>query len=125
LLNGGGNSKPKDKRKKRKTKTFQLYAFDFGIDLSPPKVCRSLQAEGQCAMDGALSFVEQGGESKRPGNGADSVPLIKQVQRSISNDPAPAGQTVPGRHFLGYFFVAADKEVTRHKGEITELKEQH
>jgi hypothetical protein len=28
-----------------------------------------------------------------------------------------------GRHFLGYFFVAADKEVTRHQGETTELKE--
>jgi len=27
-----------------------------------------------------------------------------------------------GRHFLGYFFVAADKEVTRHKGESTKLK---
>jgi len=28
----------------------------------------------------------------------------------------------PGRHFLGYFFVAADKEVTRHKGETTNQK---
>jgi len=27
-----------------------------------------------------------------------------------------------GRHFLGYFFVAADKEVTRHKGETTNQK---
>jgi hypothetical protein len=88
----------------------------------PLKVCRSLQAEGQFAMDGALSFVEQGGESKRPGNGADPAPLVIQVQRSISNDRAPAGQTDPGRRFLGYFFVAVDKEVTRHKGEITELK---
>jgi len=23
----------------------------------------------------------------------------------------------PGRHFLGYFFVAADKEVTRHQAK--------
>jgi hypothetical protein len=53
---------------KRKAKAFQLYAFDFGVDLPPPKVCRSLPAEGQFAMDGELSFVEQGGESKRPGN---------------------------------------------------------
>ena len=68
-------------------------------------------------MDGELSFVEQGGESKRPDNGADSAPLVKQAQRSISNDREPEGQTDPGRHFLGYFFVAADKEVTRHKGE--------
>jgi hypothetical protein len=80
--------------------------LDFWVDFLPPKVCRSLPTEGQFAMDGELSFVEQGGESKRPGNGADSAPLVIQVQRSISNDRAPAGQTDPGRHFLGYFFVA-------------------
>jgi hypothetical protein len=40
----------------------------------------------------------------------------------VSNDRVPEGQTDPGRHFLGYFFVAADKEVTRHKGEKTKLK---
>jgi hypothetical protein len=81
-----------------------------------------LQAEGQCAMDGALSFVEQGGESKRPGNGANPAPLVIQVQRSTSNDREPAGQTDPGRHFFAYFLVVADKKVSRHKGENTKLK---
>ena len=70
-------------------------------------------------MDGALSFVEQGCESKRPDNGADPAPRVIQVQRSISNDREPVGQTDPGRHFFAHFLVAADKKVSRHKGEKT------
>jgi hypothetical protein len=40
----------------------------------------------------------------------------------VSNDREPEGQTDPGRHFFAYFLVAADKKVSRHKGEKTKLK---
>jgi len=74
-------------------------------------------------MDGGLSFVEQGRESKRPGNEVMLLTLENSHQQNQINARVPAGQTDPGRHFLGYFFVAADKEVTRHKGETTDKKE--
>jgi hypothetical protein len=75
LLNGWGDSKAKIKIKVTglPTQVFRndeiIIGFGFEVDLPPPKVCRALPAEGQFAMDGELSFVEQGCESKRPGNG--------------------------------------------------------
>jgi len=31
----------------------------------------------------------------------------------------------PGRHFFAYFLVAADKKVSRHKGETTSQKNKN
>jgi len=55
------------------------FAVDPGIDLPPHKVCRSLPAKGQFAREGKLSFVEQGSESKRPGNEAHLSALANQT----------------------------------------------
>jgi len=57
-------------------------------------------------MDGRLSFVEQGRESKRPGSEVEILNTAINNQQRSNNARAPEGQTVWGRHFLGYFFVA-------------------
>jgi len=54
---------------KVKVKKQSLAGRKLLILIYPPlKICRALLTEGLSAMDGRLSFVEQGRESKRPGN---------------------------------------------------------
>jgi hypothetical protein len=79
LLNGEVIQNQKIKERSVKLKRFSSSLLILKLIYLPPKVCRALPEEGQFAMDGALSFVEQGCESKRPGNGADFSPLVKQV----------------------------------------------
>jgi len=47
-------------------------------------------------MDGRLSFVEQGRESKRPGNKVETLNTAINNQQRSNNARVPAGQTVWG-----------------------------
>jgi len=51
-------------------------------------------------MDGRLSFVEQGRESKRPGNKVEALNTVINNQQRSDNARAPEGQTVWGGIFL-------------------------
>jgi len=68
-------------------------------------------------MDGGLSFVEQGCESKRPGN---EVKIFKPCDKLLIEWDQYSGTrraNVLGRHFFAYFLVAADKKVRRHQAK--------
>jgi len=73
-------------------------------------------------MDGKLSFVEQDANQNDPATESISQHLQIRLIRSKNNARAPAGQTVLGRHSFGYFSIAADRKVTRHKGETSGYK---
>jgi len=51
-------------------------------------------------MDGRLSFVEQGRESKRPGSEVEILNTAINNQQRRDNAREPAGQTVWGGIFL-------------------------
>jgi len=66
--------------------------------------------EGKTARDGGFSFVEQGCESKRPGSETTTVTAAYELHRMrVNNARVPAGQTVLGVAFFGYFFLLQKK----------------
>jgi len=68
-------------------------------------------------MDGGLSFVEQGCESKRAVN---KVKIFRSCDKLLIEWDQYSGTrraNVLGRHFFAYFLVAADKKVSRHQAK--------
>jgi len=101
-----------------KAKSTQLESFWFW-PASPFKFAEYCKKEGQSAMDGGLSFVEQGCESKRPGNEVELWNLTKKLRVAGNNVRVPAGQTDWGVFSLVLFLLHGQKKWTRHKGETT------
>jgi len=61
-------------------------------------------------MDGRLSFVEQGRESKRPGNEVMLLNVTINKQQRSGNARAPEGQTVWGAFSLVRFLLCVQKK---------------
>jgi len=65
------------------------------------------------------------GTPARPGNKDNVINQLiqtKTIYRSIFGNPRFLRASDRERHFLAYFFFAIEKEVSRQKGERTQLR---
>ncbi len=93
---------------------------------NPSVVCRALWIhQGKFAREGEFSFVEQGGESKRPGKETIKIQILSNLHSTgVNNARASAGQTRLGAALFAYFFSLKRKSKSL-AGETNTKNQQH